>query len=255
MLGVIIPFHSRRQALDQAIASVGSRPIVVVDDSPSGSLVCSGVEIVRTSGEEGFAAAVNAGLEKLQSMGHELALLLNDDACLRDGALTALELSWCDGDGAIAPVLHEPSGPIYGISVSSWGRVRLMSQPGAAQALSGAALMLRSTERFDPAFRHGFEDIELCQRLSERGLALRVIDQAHCDHAAGATVNRSSRQAQRGATAGHLRLLGGGLRGSVVVGLGLAQVVMECGPADRLLGILDGIRDHLKAPPPQPRAH
>lgn len=245
-VGVVIPHHSRRDALARAVDSVAGHPVVVVDDSVEGGLSLSGVDVIRTSGSEGFARAVNAGLESLESRGCSLALILNDDAVLDVGALDTLCAAWSPSDGALAPVLEEPGGLVYGIHVSSWGRVRLAMQPGPVQALSGAALLVRATERFDERYRHGFEDLELCRRLTQRGLAVRVIEDARCAHAAGATVGRQTRAATRAAIDGHLRYLDGGAAGCVAVGLAMAQVCIEGPRLSRMLGLAQGIGDYLK---------
>jgi GT2 family glycosyltransferase len=247
MIGVVIPFHSQHEALSKAIRSVGASPVVVVDDSPEGGLVIDGVTVLRTLGEQGFASAANMGLAHWEAQAVERVLLLNDDAALRPGAMDALRAAWTEKDGALAPVVFEPDGPIYGIDIGPLGRVRLRSSPGNVGALSGAAMLLRSRERFDPGFIHGFEDIELCARLRSKGLQIRVIPGAECDHAAGLTVSRKSRIAQRRAMAGHLRWVGGGLPGALAIGMGLAQIVRERGPAERVLGVLEGVVDHVIA--------
>ena len=126
------------------------------------------------------------------------------------------------------------------------GRVRLAHKPGEVQALSGACLMVRSSERFDPAYVHGFEDIDLCTRIRKRGLRIVCVASARCEHRAGGTISRRSRWAQRQAVFGHLRFLQGGHRLFVVVGLALLQIIRERGPIERLWGVLDGVKDHLK---------
>jgi len=248
MIGVVIPFHSQREALSEALRSVEGSLVVVVDDSPEGGLVIDGVKVLRTLGEQGFAAAANMGLAHWEAQTVDHVLLLNDDAALRPGAMGALRSAWTEQDGALAPVVFEPDGPIYGIDVGRFGRVRLRSSPGAVGALSGAAMLVRSSERFDSGFVHGFEDIELCARLRSKGLRVRVVSGAECDHAAGATISRKSRIAQRRAMAGHLRWVGGGVSGALAIGMGLAQIVRERGPADRILGVLEGVRDHFIGP-------
>jgi GT2 family glycosyltransferase len=252
-LGVVIPCFRQTASLLASVSSVRGSLIVVVDDSTDGGVAIPGVERVRTQGAVGFASAANTGLAYLEDLGCELALVLNDDAAMRPGALDVLHQAFSAGDGAIAPVLHEPEGPVFGIRVHRSGRIHLARKSGAVEALSGAAIMLRCAERFDSGFVHGFEDIELCERLSQRGLAVRVIDKAHCDHAAGGTVGRRTRQAQRAGMAGHLRWLGGGvlggLRGGFAIGLNIAQVLKEGGPAPRFLGIAEGVADHLRASP------
>lgn len=250
MVGVVIPHHRRRDALARAVASAGDHPVVVVDDSEDGGLSLPGVEIRRTTGSEGFARAVNVGLTALESRGCSLALVLNDDAVLEEGALETLCAEWTEADGAIAPVLDEPHGSVYGIHVSRWGRVRLAMHPGPVQALSGAALLLRSTERFDEQYRHGFEDIELCRRLTQRGLRVRVIERARCAHAAGATVGRQTPEATRAGIDGHLRYVGGGAAGVVAVGLAVAQVCIEGPRISRMRGLAQGVGDYLKGRQP-----
>ena len=89
-LGVVIPTHSRRDLLVAAVASCGGASITVVDDSPGGMQPLDGVDWVRTGGEEGFARAVNRGLDHLAARGHTVALVLNDDATRE--LLASLEL-------------------------------------------------------------------------------------------------------------------------------------------------------------------
>ena len=251
MIGAVIPTRGESDLLQEAVASVSEVPVLVVDDSPNGGVVVEHATVVRSGGMAGFAGAANFGLRTMQERGVKRVLLLNDDAVLAPGSLQALNDAWSDDVGALSPVIHEPDGPVYGIVVGSWGRVRLAQKPREVQALSGACLMIRSTERFDPAYVHGFEDIELCAWLQQRGLRIACIASAQCEHRAGATVSRRSRWAQRHAVSGHLRFVCGGHRGIAVVGLALLQIIREGGPVERILGVWDGVRDHLRVPPPR----
>jgi hypothetical protein len=70
-----------------------------------------------------------------------------------------------------------------------------------------------------------------------------VVTEARCRHMGGASIPARSRQAQRHGLSGHLRLVGGGWRSPVVLGLAMGQVIRERGPANRFLGIWDGWRD------------
>ena len=250
MIGVVIPSAGQSGTLRDAVASVADVPVIVVDDSKDGDVVNSHATVLRSSGGEGFASAANIGLAEMERRGISLVLLLNDDAVMAQGALQRLLEEWSDGVGALSPVIEEPEGPVYGIIVSPLGRVRLARKPVSIQALSGASLMVRSTERFDTAYVHGFEDIDLCRRLRDRNLRIGCVLDAHCTHRAGQTVSRRSRWAQRHAVGGHLRFVGGGFRGVLAVGLAMFQVMREFGPPERFLGIVDGVWDHLKGPPP-----
>ena len=244
MIGFVIPTHSRLDALRCALDSIDGHPVVVVDDSAEGLVLDADTPRIRTAGEEGFAAAVNWGLAHWENRGVERVIVLNDDAAMAPGSVAALAAAWTPMDGAIAPIVHEPDGAVYGIDVLWGGRVRVRRAPGEVAALSGAVLMMRSSERFDPAYRHGFEDIELCERLRARGLRVRVVEAANATHAAGSTVSRRSRAAQHAALQGHLRWAGTGPKRMYAVALSVAQVVREGGPPERLLGIVDAIRDH-----------
>ena len=247
MIGVVIPSAGRSSSLGAAVGSVSGALTIVVDDSAEGSISLEDTTVIRSGGEQGFARSANLGLAEMERRGIERVLLLNDDAILAPGALMSLDAAWSDADGAIAPVLHEPSGPVYGIRVHSFGRIHLARRPGPVEALSGASLLVRSSERFGPVYVHGFEDIGLCRRLRERALRIRCIESAHCQHAAGATVPLHSRQAQRHAVHGHLRFLRGGPTGCVAVALAFLQVIRERGPAGRMLGIVEGVVDYLRA--------
>jgi GT2 family glycosyltransferase len=243
---VLIPHHRSDESLGICITSIDGVPIVVVDDSPSGGVELEGVDIVRTPGSVGFSQAVNHGLEHCMRAGFKHVLVLNDDARLRPGCIHTLQEEWLETDGAIAPVVHETDGPVFGICTTSIGRVFLRRSPGAVQAVSGAAMLIRASERFDPLFAHGFEDVELCRRLRARGLHIRVIDNAHCDHDGGGTIDRRSRIAQRHAMSGHLRFAQGPAQQAMAVALGVSQVVREGGPFNRLLGVVDGVLDHVR---------
>jgi GT2 family glycosyltransferase len=249
MLGIVIPHYSQKDLLLRAVESVSSFPVFVVDDSEEGGVAIDGVTVIRTPGRQGFAYAANAGLAEVARRGIPLALVLNDDAFMRPGSVDNLQSAWLETDGAIAPVVHEPEGSVYGISVTRWGRIRLNHRPGDIEALSGACIMMRSEERFDLKYRHGFEDVDLCRRLRERGLAIRVIENSACEHQGGASVDRRSRAAQYAALSGHLRYVDGGLKGAVAIVLAVAQVLSEGGSKERLLGLKDAIRDHVRGHP------
>ena len=254
-LVVVIPCHRRWDLLPEAIAATGGLPVVVVNDAPPGHAVVepSGVTMVRTAGSQGFARAVNAGLAAACAIGATHVLLLNDDARPQPGCIEALVAAWSDRSGAVGPVLLDRDGAVEsaGISVASWGRVRisrcLPAQTAAVDALSGACLMLRAEERLDESFTHGFEDIELCRLLRAQGRTVCIVPAARCQHLGGATLSRRSASAQRHAVSGHLRLLRRRRFVPVVVGLAIAQVIREGGPAGRLSGIAAGVADWRRA--------
>ncbi len=255
-VGVIVPFHHRLDLLPHALESVVDQEILVVDDSAEGLL--EGVDlpgeprVLRTSGEVGFARAVNRGLEAAEARGWTHALVLNDDAALEPGSLQLLVEQCGPRVGVVGPaVLSEEDVESAGIDFTWWGRVRLRrTLPESAErvpALSGACLLLRTGSRFEPGFAHGMEDIALCRSLWRQGLAVVLEPRARCQHVGGASVSRAGEDAQRHAVSGHLRLVEGGWRTPVVLGLAAAQALRE-GPAlPRLRGVVRGWRDHRNA--------
>jgi glycosyltransferase involved in cell wall biosynthesis len=238
-LTIVIPHRNRRDLLLRALSAVDGWRALVVDDTDDG--LDLDVPRVRLGGGAGFARAANAGLDAVTT---PFAVLLNDDAAPLDDALERLARA----GGVCGPVLVGPNGvESAGLRVRSWGRVVQRTAVPLADtvvdALSGACLHLPAHLRFDPRFRHGGEDVELCRRSAAAGLPARIVVGAHCWHEGGATLGRRTESAQRHAVAGQLRLVEPGWRDAVVVTLAAAQVAREGGPVARLRGIRDGWRD------------
>jgi GT2 family glycosyltransferase len=180
---------------------------------------------------------VNRGLAAAESRGFTHALVLNDDAAPEPGCLDALAAAWTADSGAVGPLLIGPQGvESAGIHLSRWGRLRTRTEvpPGGraveVQALSGACMLIRAGSRFDAGYRHGMEDVSFCRALRRAGRSVRLVPTVRCRHLGGATLDRRSPAAQRHAVSGHLRLVGGGIRTPVVLGLAFAQVLRE-GPS------------------------
>ena len=201
----LIPTHHRFDLLEQAMDSLGELPVLIVDDSPSGDLPAAlGARaqiVIRSRGQEGFARAVNQGLRHAEELGYGWVLLLNDDAIMEPGAVEAMCSARTEASGVLAPVLVHPDGREQaGVFVRSWGRVngrRSRGTPGDPDAVSGACMMIRSSERFDPGFPHGMEDFELCRRIRARGDRIQVVEAARCLHRGGASLSPRSREGQR----------------------------------------------------------
>ncbi len=239
-----------------ALESIGDRPVWVVDDSATGlapGALPPEVQVLRSTGEEGFARACNRGLAAVQRAGLPLALLLNDDAapqgdCI-DSLLKALEEH--PGAAAVGPVLLDERGQVESAGIRVHRRSARIHQlrgiPDQAQAvdaLSGACLLLGSHQRLDERYRFGFEDIELCLRLRHQGRVVVLEPRARCTHQGGASLSRRSREATRHALAGHLLLVRDRpwLR-PLALGWAVAQVIRERGPTERLAGLREAWRD------------
>ena len=256
---VVIPHHSQRELLQRALASAQGWPVFLVDDSPAGlppQAKPTVHRLLRTAGSSGFAAACNAGLEAAQQAGFQWALLLNDDACLQPGCLEALlAAAGAHPDArALGPVLLDEQGQVESAGIrlhEHSGRIRLQQtvprKIQAVHALSGACLLLESSQRFDERFHFGFEDLELCRRLRRRGHSVLLVPSARCVHRGGGTVPHRSREASRRALHGHLLLVGERpWRRPLVLAMALGQVLREGGPPERLLGLWQGWRDARK---------
>lgn len=240
---IVVPTVHGGSLLAAALAAVEGWPVLVVDDSPGGAAeVPDGVERVA-SGGQGFAGACNVGLAWVEAQGAARVLLLNDDARPAPGCVHALTGAWRAGVGALGAVLVDEAGAVQsaGIDHRWWGRVRerrrMPVEDVPVDAISGACMMVASSERFDPAYPHGMEDVELCRRLRREGRAVVLVAQARCVHLGGATLDRAAPEAAGAALAGHLRLEGPGWRQGVALGLAIAQAVREGGGRPRLAAL------------------
>jgi len=229
-LHIVVPHHGA-PSLSRALASLPELPTQVVEDRDG----------------EGFACAANRGLAIAQASGADWVLLLNDDAELMPGAIEALLAARTPGVRVLGAVLEEESGACSGLHVGRSGRVRVRRDrdggPTEVDAVSGACMLLTSDLRFDPAFRHGMEDVELCVRVRAAGGRVLTVPAARCRHEGGGTLSRRSPEAQRHAVSGHLRLVGGGWRTPWVLALAVAQVIREGGPWGRIGAVVQGWLD------------
>ena len=257
-VAVAIPFHSNLEGLREAVASVAAWPVVVVDDSPErllgdgGELRSFGVNaVVAGARGGGFARAANAGIAWAEAQGFELVFLLNDDAVMEPGALGRLvdAKRALPQAAAVGPVILGAEGLESAGLCFSPRTARVVQRsdvpeaPEERVALSGAAMLIDSSERFDEAFPHAMEDVELSLRLRERGGRLWVVPAARCWHAGGATLSRDSREATAAALRGHLKLVSNTpSRRPLVVLYALLQVVREGAAPRRFLGIVDALR-------------
>jgi GT2 family glycosyltransferase len=229
-LQVVVP-HRGSPTLARTLASLPELPTRVIHDQLG----------------EGFARTANRGLAEAQADGADWVLLLNDDAVLQPGALEALLAARQPGVAVLGAVLDEGGGPCAGLDLGRSGRVRVRRShdggPTEVDAVSGACMLLTADLRFDPSFRHGMEDVELCRRVRAAGGRVLSVPGARCRHPGGATLSRRSPEAQRHAVSGHLRLVGGGWRTAWVLGLAVAQIIREGGPFSRLRAVAQGWLD------------
>ena len=233
--------------MQRSLALLAEHAPLVVDDSPA-ELGPSGLGLkgLRSPGNLGFARAVNLGLEQLEREGTEWVLLLNDDALPDPECLPTL-LQHATDEASVSmlgPLLVGPQGVESAGLRFNVRSARLVQNrdvpdgPVDVDALSGACVLMRAHLRFDPAFSHAMEDVELSLRVRAEGGRCVLIPGARCWHEGGGTLPRDSALAQQHALRGHMRLhQGQPLRRGLATAYALGQVLRE-GPTTQRLGAI-----------------
>jgi N-acetylglucosaminyl-diphospho-decaprenol L-rhamnosyltransferase len=207
-LRVVAVTYSPGPALDGFITSLSAattRPVEVVladngstDGAPEAAVArYPHVRLLRTGGNIGYGAAVNAGLAGLTS-GH--ALVANPDVHFEPGAvdeLLAVAGRWPRA-ATVGPAIRTPEGELYpsardlprlstgaGHALLGWAwpgnpwtaryrRERESPRERPAGWLSGSCFLVDleafwSVGGFDPGYFMYFEDVDLAERLGRRG--------------------------------------------------------------------------------------
>ena len=209
---LVIPVHNRaaltRQCLDTLIASPAASAeieIVVVDDASTDStaeLLASypdTVQTIRHRRNTGFGLACNDGAEAATG---EWLVLLNNDTVPQPGWLDAL-LSYAarhERLGLVGAKLLFPNDTVQhaGVVIAGDRQPRHVytgfpaSHPAVNksrqfQGVTGACALIRrelfnETGRFDSVFVNGYEDIDLCLRLRDRGYEIHYCHDAVVYH-------------------------------------------------------------------------
>lgn len=219
-----------RQCLASATSAELPADVIVVDNaSHDGSVAMverefPGVRLIANATNRGFAAGTNQGIRAALDFASppEYVLLLNPDAFLRPGALTALaefmdqhprvgavgaRLFYPDGrpqEGAWHfPTLwmtlfdlFPPHGPLlgrlYASSLNGRYREERGSQPFAIDHPLGAAMLMRRATidevgLLDEDYWMYVEEVDWCYRCRRAGWAIWQVPQAEVVHAAGAS--------------------------------------------------------------------
>jgi GT2 family glycosyltransferase len=149
----------------------------------------STVELVVLEQNSGFATASNAGAAAASDWGCELMLFLNNDTIPTAGwsdALVSHVLRTPEAAAVGAKLLY-PDGSIQhaGVTIGQDGWPRhlytgfptehpAVNRTRRVAAVTAACMLIRRDDfecagGFDPAFHNGFEDVDLCLRLTDRG--------------------------------------------------------------------------------------
>lgn len=180
VVAVILSYRDalRTQRCVLSALEEGVDGVVIWDNSDDGGLsagliskvLCPRVELVVSSTNLGFGAGVNAALAHMQARWPgATALLLNNDATLRKGALSNM-LSHLDVDTVVAPGIDHAGEIVFLRYMHRWSGCQLAGPMRGAFAFpSGACLLLPPSLSvgmlFDEAFFMYGEDVDLGWRL------------------------------------------------------------------------------------------
>lgn len=168
--------------------------------------VMPAVELIQTGVNLGFGGGCNVGIEHAMSCGADYVWLINSDAVVDAGALSAL-VQRADQNielGSVGSVVHEMDNTQKiqlwgGGKINLWtGSSRHLVSQGAPDFISGASLLLRCTALeevglFDQeAFFMYWEDADLGFRLRQAGWELAVAENSHIWHKQSASLGKGS---------------------------------------------------------------
>jgi GT2 family glycosyltransferase len=196
-------------------ASATSFEIIVVDNASADETQASmsafpKVRYERMATNTNFAGACNAGARLATA---PLVLFLNNDAYPLGDALTPLVRAFDREEVAIAGgALFFEDGATQGAGFvvlpnAHWHYFCRNLPPTLddvttsrdALGVSGAAMAVRTAwflngGGFDESYINGFEDVDLCVRTREKGLAIRYVSDARFAHYEGASAGRFDRE-------------------------------------------------------------
>ena len=272
MLRVVAVTYSPGETLPgfvTSLAAATTRPVdVVLADNGSTDGVPeqvaaehAHVRLLRTGGNLGYGAAVNAGLADVRE---GYALVANPDVRFEPGSvdeLFAVARRWPRA-ATVGPGIRTPEGELYpsardlprlstgvGHALLGWvwpanpwtaryRRERETPRERPAGWLSGSCLLVdlaafHSVGGFDPGYFMYFEDVDLAERLGRRGWLNVYAPSAVVVHEGGHSTRREPHRMQRAHHTSALRYLSGqypgrrnaGLRAALRLGLGARVLV------------------------------
>ncbi len=164
------------------------------------------VEVLQAGSNLGFGGGCNVGIRHALARGADYVWLVNSDATVDPGALSAL-VRLADQDltlGSVGSVLYE-ADQVDRIQLWGGGRVNLWLggsrhriSPGAIDFISGASILLRRAALEDvglfdqESFFMYWEDTDLGFRLRRAGWQLAVADDSRIWHKQSASLGKNS---------------------------------------------------------------
>lgn len=216
---VVVPVHNyaalTRQCLDILLARHPDDPwfeIVVVDDASTdetAALLAGYGNVIRTvplAQNAGFAGACNAGAAAAQG---EHLVFLNNDTVPQPAWLTALvrhadinhraavvgaKLLYSDATIQHAGIVFGPDRYPHHLYAGFPADHPAVNTSRAFRAVTGACCLIRrapfmAAGGFDRAYVNGWEDVDLCLRLGERGYAVHYCHESVVYHLESASRN------------------------------------------------------------------
>lgn len=198
------------------------------------------VIVVYDDKRRGFASSSNIGIAKAHAKGIPWTVVCNDDVDFSSLDLDKMISEIQQSTGAISPLIMDDQGIKYaGISVSKWGRVRMIrsDESIAPDSAFGTCMLVPSWVRFDAQYLHGFEDIALCSLLRNRKKTISVCRTTHCKHQGGGTIAHDSRTWFARSIYGQLRFFSSPALSNIILGLGFLQARNSL---ESMKGVWDG---------------
>jgi GT2 family glycosyltransferase len=218
-ISIVVPAHNNwwltRHCLHELDALRASSPVrfetIVVDSASSDQTPerlkeFDWVRVLRLDPRANFGDAANAGARIAEA---PIVLFLNNDAYPLGDPLVPLVAAFARDDVAIAgSALFYEDGVTQGAGCvllpnAHWFLSHRNLPPDLegvrrsrdAIVVPGAACAVRATwfaqsGGFDPTFRNGFEDTDLCLRAHSEGLVVRYVAESRFAHYEGATAGR-----------------------------------------------------------------
>ena len=244
---ILIPFHHREDLLLPLLKHLKQFPTIVVDDGSTQSSwekwksIHPELDCIRSSGDSGFTASVNMGLEQAETLGFRFVLVLNDDAWINLDDIQNL-FQRVHPKRLISPVIESGGDRFYGVRIHSWGLIRLnRSSSNTVDALLGTCLLMPSNLRFDSRFHHGFEDLHLTMTLKHSGFDLLLVEEAICKHVGGASLDANSLKGLRFSVYGHLSRYNSLRRGPIIWSIYILKVVLRSRTSDSKIQSIQAI--------------
>jgi len=164
------------------------------------------VELIQTGANLGFGGGCNVGIQIALERGADFIWLINNDATVDPGALSALvqTAETSDNIGAVGSVLYEVNHPDEiqlwgGGNVQLWnGRSHHQQSPAALDFISGASILVRREALLavglldSQSFFMYWEDTDLGFRLRAGGWRLMVASSSRVWHKQSASLGKRS---------------------------------------------------------------